>query len=140
MISAILIFIGTFWETGMDIIGFPQNYKNSRWQQLANYFDKKGWHNIGSKFWDNSISWKNKWKNQTPEQGEAFPLSSSLLGFLCDGWHITKLFWLLHVFAAVVFYKPITNYFVLDINLLYFSFGLGHEFFWRVMKGWATEQ
>jgi hypothetical protein len=139
MLSVIILFIGTFWETGMDIIGFPQNYKGSRWQHLAQYFDNKGWKFLGNSFWDNSIAWRNKWKNKDPKQGEAFPFSSSFLGVICDGWHVVKYLWLLHLFAAIVFYQPITPYFLVDMIILYTSFGLGHEIFWRLMKGWSEE-
>lgn len=139
MLSVLLIFIGTFWETGMDIMSFPQNYKGSRWQQLALFFDRSGWKKLGNNFWDATIAWRNKWKNRDPKQGEAFPLSSTMLVHFCDGWHVAKLCWLMHVFAAIVFYQPMTNYFIVDIVLLYSSFGFGHEFFWWAMKGKAVE-
>lgn len=138
MLSLFIIFIGTFWESGMDIISSPQNFKNSRWHYIALYFDKKGWHYFGMNFWDNTIAWRNKWKNRDPNQGEAFPFSSRFLVTFFDGWHVVKFIWLMHFFTAIVCYKPITTYLLLDILLLYVSFGIGHDLFWKLMKGQAT--
>ncbi len=36
------------------------------------------------------VSWHNKWKNGDRTQGEAFPLSSTALVGLTDGWHFLK--------------------------------------------------
>ncbi len=137
MLSLFIIFIGTFWESGMDIISSPQNFKNSRWHSIALFFEAKGWKFIGINFWDNTISWRNKWKNRDPNQGEAFPFSSRFLVTFCDGWHVVKFIWLMHFFAAIVFYKPLTTYFLADILLLYIAFGIGHDLFWKLMKGKA---
>lgn len=42
-----------------------------------------------SKFW-NAESWRNVYKNRDEKQGERFFLSTSVLSFLCDGWHLMK--------------------------------------------------
>lgn len=41
-------------------------------------------------FWNPQLSWRNKWKNGDPNQGEAFPLSSTTLVFLTDGYHLLR--------------------------------------------------
>jgi len=41
-------------------------------------------------FWDPSVSWKSKWKDGDYIKGERFPLSSTMLVFLTDGWHLMK--------------------------------------------------
>lgn len=41
-------------------------------------------------FWNPKLSWKNKWKNGKKEEGEKFFLSSTILVFLTDGWHLMK--------------------------------------------------
>jgi hypothetical protein len=54
-------------------------------------------------FWDPSISWKNKWKDGWKENGERFWLSSTLLVFTTDGWHLFKFFRNLFIFSAIFF-------------------------------------
>jgi hypothetical protein len=53
--------------------------------------DEIKFHNAfpNSKFW-NAESWRNVYKNGDPLQGERFFLSTSILSFLCDGWHLMK--------------------------------------------------
>ena len=41
-----------------------------------------------SDFWNPEKSWKFKWKNGDPKQGERFPLSTTLLVSLTDAWHL----------------------------------------------------
>lgn len=41
MISLLIIFLGTFWEASMDIVGQKHNYENSRLKFVADYFDRK---------------------------------------------------------------------------------------------------
>ena len=41
-------------------------------------------------FWNPAISWKNKYQNGDPAQGEKFPLSKSVLVFTTDGYHLTR--------------------------------------------------
>lgn len=134
MESLILLFVGTFWEASMDTLGMPHNYQQSYWSNLANYFDRRGIARFGSQFWDNTLAWSNKWKNNDPKQGEKFPGSSTVLVTFMDGWHLVKFCWLAHLFATIVCYSPITPYLLLDGLLFYLTFGLGHELFGRLMK------
>lgn len=113
----------------MDIIGTKHNYDQSRWKLLADYFDRKNIKNLGNQFWDNSIAWKNKWKNHNPKDGEAYFGSSTILVPITDGWHLTKFIWLMHILAAVISFEQISNYFIVDLVALYLVFGIGHEFF-----------
>lgn len=41
-------------------------------------------------FWNPEFSWKNKYKGGDKRNGEKFFLSSSLLVWLTDGWHLMK--------------------------------------------------
>jgi hypothetical protein len=41
----------------------------------------------GDSNWDMYVSWTNKYKNNDPNQGEKFPLSTSVLVGFTDGWH-----------------------------------------------------
>ncbi len=118
----------------MDIIAIERNYKVSVWNVLANYFDSKGKSGFGQKFWDLTIAWKNKYKNGRPEDGEKFIGSAKWFVTFMDGFHVVKFLWLMHLFAAIVLFKPVTNYLILDICLLYLAFGLGHELFFTVLQ------
>ena len=84
-------------------------------------------------FWDNSVSWANKWKNKDPKQGELFIGSSTIFVTFMDGWHLVKFVWVIHIFAALVFYSPITDYSIIDILLYYLIYGIGHEVFSRLV-------
>jgi len=44
----------------------------------------------GPAFWNPDISWRNKWKDGDPEQGERFPGSSTFLVWLTDAWHLLQ--------------------------------------------------
>lgn len=41
-------------------------------------------------YWHPSFSWKNKYKNGDPQQGEKFWQSSRALVFLTDGYHLMR--------------------------------------------------
>lgn len=41
-------------------------------------------------FWDPAVSWKNKYAGGDPARGERFPLSTTALVFVTDGWHLAK--------------------------------------------------
>lgn len=54
--------------------------------------------------WIKSNSWKNKWKNGDPSQGEAFPLSSTALVIFTDVWHMCDFLRDLFLVVAVAVY------------------------------------
>jgi hypothetical protein len=51
---------------------------------------KKAFPNASNQFWSKEISFKNKYKNGDPAQGERFPGSKGILVFLTDGYHMTR--------------------------------------------------
>jgi len=62
---------------------------------------------IFSKYWKNkwldpSISWRNKYKNNDPLQGEAFPGSTTIFVFVTDCWHFAQFVFLRSILAVVV--------------------------------------
>ena len=132
MISLTLLFLGSFWEASMDIVAFPQNYKKSFWEKIANYFDQKGHTFFGQKFWDHRVAWRNKYKNQDPKQGPRFFGSNTFLVPFMDGWHLIKIMWILHLLSAIIFYRAITEYLLLDVLILYVVFCTGHELFFKL--------
>lgn len=118
----------------MDLVGTPHNYRRSVWYKLAEYFDRKGWHGLGQRYWDKEIAWRNKWKNGDPKQGEAFFLSSTALSTFCDGWHTIKAIWLIHLFAAVVLYEPLLWHPFLDLCLFFTVFGAVHSIVFKWLQ------
>ena len=55
-----------------------------------------------SQFWQPDISWRNKWKNGDPLQGEKFWQSSRALVFVTDGYHLTRMGRNLFAMTAIV--------------------------------------
>ncbi|MBC8173372.1 MAG: hypothetical protein H7X71_05630 [Chitinophagales bacterium] len=43
-----------------------------------------------NQFWDPAISWKNKYQNGDPAQGERFPGSSTIFVFSTDAYHLLR--------------------------------------------------
>jgi hypothetical protein len=54
-------------------------------------------------FWNPNLSWRNKYKNGDPSNGEKFFLSKSLLVGFTDAWHMFKLLRTLLLFVAIYF-------------------------------------
>lgn len=52
------------------------------------FFDR--YPNANRRFWDNQISWLNKYKNNDPRQGPAFLFSTDLLVWTTDAPHLTS--------------------------------------------------
>ena len=78
---------------------------------------------------DPQLSWKNKWKNGDPGQGEKFPGSSTIFVWTTDLWHFSQSFMISFFVLAVIFYSPIYNY-IVDFIILKFLFSLFFEIFW----------
>ena len=51
---------------------------------------------------DPRLSWRNKWRNGDPKQGEAFPLSSTALVATTDAWHCAKSLWIDCMLLAII--------------------------------------
>jgi hypothetical protein len=68
-------------------------------------------------WWDNQISWRNKWKDDGlwVYDKERFPLSSTVLVFITDAWHCFDLIFMLS-FAAGIWLSPMNP--VLSIILV----------------------
>jgi hypothetical protein len=86
-------------------------------------------------FWDPKISWRNKYKNGQPLDGEKFFLSKTLLVGFTDAWHLFKLLRTLTIFAGIyfLFIPCITKYqclmFVIIARIL---FGLSFTLFFKL--------
>lgn len=52
-------------------------------------------------FWNADVSWTNKWKKGNKNLGEKFFLSSTILVFLTDGWHLMQFIFLNTIFLVI---------------------------------------
>ena len=73
-----LTLVGLF-EAIMDKINF--HFENSIFSLMKN-----------QQFWNPKLAWRNKWRNGNKEEGPRFLLSSTLLVFTTDAWHLMKFF------------------------------------------------
>ncbi len=56
---------------------------------VADHYDKSIFPKFKKPFfWNKEISWKNKYKNQEPQQGERFLFSTTIFVWLTDAWHL----------------------------------------------------
>lgn len=46
--------------------------------------------NANRRFWDNRVSWRNKYRNGDPDQGRAFIGSTTWLAWTTDAYHLTR--------------------------------------------------
>ena len=73
-------------------------------QSFAKYYD------LNETFWNPSISWKNKYINQNPDEGrkqiDLIFFSFDVPVFFTDGWHLLKAIMLLFIFLIPVIWVP----------------------------------
>ena len=63
-------------------------------------------------FWVNpEISWRNKYKNRDPQQGEAFPGSTTIFVFVTDLWHFSQFIFLRCILFVPVFYALFSRHY-----------------------------
>ena len=98
-----------------------------------------------NKWWTMKDSWKNKWKNGDPKQGERFFLSSTALVFVTDAWHFFQMI-MLSCFALAISLNLLAiqnQMFYIESNLLFvflafiifkISFSLGFTIFWKLLN------
>jgi len=79
-------------------------------------------------FWNWEISHTNKWQWGDKANGEKFFLSSTMLSFLTDGWHLFKFIMIVCISCAIIFYKPIFGWW--DIILFNCAWGITFELFY----------
>jgi len=112
-ISIILIIFAGIFNACMDVLKYRwntsifQNWKNQQWINP-------------------SLSWHNKWK---PDSKIGDLIMSTVLVWITDMWHFTKMMMLLCIMFAIVFYFPIYKWWA-DIIILYFAFTGTFELFY----------
>jgi len=123
MIAAIiaLILVGAISKAVMDKIQF--------------HFSSSIFKDKHPMFWDPRVSWKNKWKEGDYTQGEKFWLSSTVLVFLTDAWHLFQGIFLTAIFLVPIFYIQVTPWKILDFILMKALFtGTFELFFGYIFK------
>ncbi len=98
-------------------------------------------------WWFKDASWENKWKLDKyglleiaekgdnwwylgiikPKYKERFPLSSTWLVFLTDGWHFFQFLFLKCIVLVVLLFEHITNIWYLDFFIIVGSMGIPFE-------------
>lgn len=93
-------------------------------------------------WWSMELSWRNKWRNGDPKQGEAFFLSSTALVFLTDAWHFFQFLMITFFCLAISLsfkydFLYLYNYLVTTIIytiIFKILFSLGFEIFWKILN------
>lgn len=91
ILTIVCLVIAGIGKAIMDTLQF--HFSTSVFKHL----DKNYW-------WNPAISWKNKWKNHDPKQGEAFPGSSTIFVFVTDAWHFFQFIFLRFFFACIILF------------------------------------
>ena len=108
MISLVLIFLAAIPKAIMDL----SSEGNLPWDP---------------EFWHKNVSWKNKWKNGDPLQGERFWGSSRWFVLVSDGWHLMQFGFLGLMFLAIICYEKVGPWWA-DLIVMRLVFGGVFEF------------
>lgn len=129
MLYIILLFVSIFLsavcKAVMDVLHF--NFSTSVFK------------NFGS-WWNPSISWRNKWKDGNPNEGEKFPGSSTIFVGFTDAWHLFQHFNLMLLFIGFILYSqsfPLIDWvawYVTDCAIIYASYTFVFEVFYKIFK------
>ena len=111
-----LIIIGGICNAIMDVLRF--RYNNSIFSDFKN-----------QKWWNPSISWRNKWKNDDPENGEKFWGSSRWFVRFTDAWHFFQGMMFTIFFLAIILYNQQFNI-IIDFIGMYLTFTTSFQLFY----------
>jgi hypothetical protein len=79
------------------------------------------------RFFDMKNSWRNKWQNGNPANGEAFFLSSTALVWTTDAWHLVQFFMIKFIFLAVLLYGEFNMWDLVGIWSYHAGFWVTYE-------------
>lgn len=85
-------------------------------------------------WWDQSVSWRFKWKNGDRTQGERFPGSSTIFCWFTDGWHLVKGMKIACIIVAVNLHSAILPWWWADILLYPLTWLIFFELSYRFCK------
>ncbi len=117
-----LFLLAAFFNSVMDVLQF--RYSKS-------VFARQG---MSQEFFNPDISWRNKWKNGKPEEGEAYPGSSTVFVLFTDAWHLFQflMFTCFELIILILVHRiwKLKWYLYIPIFIaMKFSFGLTFELF-----------
>jgi hypothetical protein len=107
MITILLCCIAGIFKAARDLSahGKPFWFTSNGWSKNVNV----GYASPKYDWWYMNRSWRLKWKNGDPLQGERFWGSSRWAVMFTDFWHLAQFFFLNLMIAAMVCYEPIVN-------------------------------
>lgn len=115
MISLIFLFVAGIFKAIIDTLQF--------------HFETSIFKNFNQKWWNPSISWKNKWKNGDPKQGERFLGSSTIFVSLTDAWHFFQHLLIFCLILSIVTYSKLSCLRIIDFLIFYTVFTVTFEIF-----------
>ncbi len=123
---AVLLFLAAVSNSVMDVLQFRYS---------ASVFAKPPFQ---QQFCNPQLSWKNKWKNGNPAEGESFLGSSTIWVFTTDAWHLAQfcMFTFFELIVVVTYYwwkTPKLYVSVLQFIMLKIFFGLTFELFFTAV-------
>jgi len=89
ILTGVCLIIAGISNAIMDVLKFK--YNDSVFCTLKN-----------QKWWD-EFSWRNKYKNRRPEEGERFLGSTTIFVFVTDAWHFFQMVWRTSMTLAIIF-------------------------------------
>ena len=70
-------------------------------------------------FWNPGESWRNKYKDQDPMNGEAFKFATTYLIFLTDGWHLLRFIQINCIILAAAIFASHWLFYFIALRLVY---------------------
>ena len=122
MISILLLVVAGFFAASMHSVRV--HYRKS-------LFSK--WFPTKRNFFDESVSWKNKYKRGDRNKGSKFPFATSFLSFVTDFYNLSKFIMVVSLITSITFYVPLFGYW--DILINYAFFAVSYEGFKKFLVG-----
>jgi len=101
---------------------------------LNNFFSVSKFKNLNPMFWNQNISYLNKWADYGLKK-EKFLGSSTVFVAFTDGWHLFKAIWLVSIIGAIIsawYTEPLFGWYTAP--LLFVLWGLCFEASFRYLK------
>jgi hypothetical protein len=116
MITLLLVLVAGFFAASMHSVRV--HYRKSLYNK---------WFSTKRNFFDEGISWKNKFKKGDRNKGSRFLFSTTFLSFTTDFYNLSNFLMILSLIVGMSFYTPIYGFW--DIAINYLVFALSYEGF-----------
>lgn len=81
---------------------FLAGFANGVMDTLVFHYSTSKFSNLDPLYWNPSLSWRNKYKDQDPAKGPKFWGSTTFLVWVTDGWHLAKMLYLAFQRTSIV--------------------------------------